>query len=438
MATIKFRIRSKANKQVSISVYLSIAKGFMLEAKTGFTINPKDWSIKTGKPKQTDAVNKKLANHLIKLENHLTNKFNEDLGAEKVVFDNNWLCNEIENCFNRVKSNDTSLVANHYQYIIDNARTRKIKGTQKIGLSESRIKSYKNSKRILEEYQTVIKKQIHFVHIDKSFVDGFTKWLFDVKKYSISHCNKQLADIKTVALDAQRFEIQINSYVKHIDGFAENSEDRFIATLSFDELEQIRNIELKREGLINARKWMLLGCEIGQRGGDLLNITKDNIRYNGGNMYLDLVQTKTGKAVTVPIIAPHIIDIVENNMPYKVSDQKLNKHIKEVCKLANIDNLIDGKKWDAKTGRKKLGMYPKHELITNHSFRRSFATNYYKKMPTPILMGITGHSKESTFLIYINQKEDKDTNADLFRDFWEKMQDDKEPQMKVSKRVSNE
>ena len=71
--------------------------------------------------------------------------------------------------------------------------------------------------------------------------------------------------------------------------------------------------------------------------------------------------------------------------------------------------------------RKVLGFYPKHELITTHSFRRSFATNYYKKMPTPILIAITGHSKESLFLQYINASEDKDANADLFRTFYEQM-----------------
>ena len=59
-------------------------------------------------------------------------------------------------------------------------------------------------------------------------------------------------------------------------------------------------------------------------------------------------------------------------------------------------------------------MFPKYELITSHCFRRSFATNYYKKIPTAVLMSITGHSKESLFLSYINQREDKDANADLF------------------------
>ena len=41
---------------------------------------------------------------------------------------------------------------------------------------------------------------------------------------------------------------------------------------------------------------------------------------------------------------------------------------------------------------------PKYELIASHSFRRSFASNYYKIIPTPILINTTGQSKESMFL----------------------------------------
>ena len=46
--------------------------------------------------------------------------------------------------------------------------------------------------------------------------------------------------------------------------------------------------------------------------------------------------------------------------------------------------------------------------------RRSFATNFYGKIETPLLMNITGHSKESTFLTYIGTHQNKDTMADLF------------------------
>jgi hypothetical protein len=46
--------------------------------------------------------------------------------------------------------------------------------------------------------------------------------------------------------------------------------------------------------------------------------------------------------------------------------------------------------------------------------RRSFASNYYGKIETPLLMNITGHSKERTFLTYIGKHQNKDALADLY------------------------
>ena len=108
-------------------------------------------------------------------------------------------------------------------------------------------------------------------------------------------------------------------------------------------------------------------------------------------------------------------------------------YIKKVCEEAKINTPTEGKIFDAISGRKEFGIYPKHELITSHCFRRSFASNYYKKIPTAVLIGITGHSKESLFLTYINQREDKDANADLFMKFYEELTKDKTPEMKVLK-----
>jgi integrase len=53
-------------------------------------------------------------------------------------------------------------------------------------------------------------------------------------------------------------------------------------------------------------------------------------------------------------------------------------------------------------------------VISSHDLRRSFATNYFGKIETPILMQITGHSKETTFLSYIGQNANKDAYADAF------------------------
>jgi integrase len=195
--------------------------------------------------------------------------------------------------------------------------------------------------------------------------------------------------------------------------------------------ELTNKIALTSKAINNVRNWILLGCEIGQRGGDLLNITNENIRFKANNYYLDVIQQKTNKSVTIGIIAAHVIDIVENNLPTKIPHQKFNDFIKVVCKMAGIETVVKGSKLNTITNRKELGFYPKYELIASHCFRRSFATNYYKKIPTPILINITGHSKESLFLTYINKREDKDANADLFMKFYETIKKEKEPQLKV-------
>ena len=452
MATVNFRLRSKANKNVSIKVRLSIDRNNVFELNTSFSINPKDWSETTGLPKQTNPENKILSSNLKKLDSFITKNLNTDLG-NGILIDSNWLELKINDCFNRVIKTDKGILTNHIQYIIDNANTRKVKN--KIGLSPSTIKNYNLFKNIVLEYQKKIKKQIQFVEITKPFVDKFTNWLINTKKYSTNYAGKQLEILKTVCIDAEKNEIPVTPYSKIIPFFRESDKDRYIQTLSFDELELIKNIDLSDreqlnrfkkdnpeltknlsitpESLNNVRNWILLGCEIGQRGGDLLEITNENIRYNGKNYYIDIMQQKTNKSVTIGIIAPHVIDIIENNLPKKIPHQKLNEYAKVICKLAGIDAVVKGTKLNTDTNRKELGNYPKYELISSHCFRRSFASNYYKKIPTAVLIGITGHSKESLFLTYINKREDKDSNADLFMQFYEKLNKDKTPEMKVLK-----
>ena len=344
-----------------------------------------------------------------------------------------WLDTKINECFDRIEKKDDDLITNYIQNIIDTADTRKVKvkGGYKHGISLSRKNSFIATKNVISEYQTKTKKVIHFADLNESVIDKFVRWLLKTKKYAVNTASKHIANIKTVCKEAEKKGIKVNSFAKQIIVVSESDDDRYIQTLSFTELDDIRKADITTEAHQNARKWLLIGCEIGQRGGDLLNITKDNIRYKSGNMYLDLIQQKTKKAVTIGIKSPYIINIIENSFPYKISTQKLNDHIKKVCEIAKINVMTEGKIFDAKTGRKEFKKKEKHKLITTHSFRRSFCTNYYKKMPTPVLMGISGHSKESIFRAYINAPEDTDENADLFMKFYNEIHKEKAPEMKV-------
>ncbi|MNL01743.1 Phage integrase family protein [compost metagenome] len=359
--------------------------------------------------------------------------------GESAVIDSFWLESKIKECFNRIEKTDEGLVTNYIQNIIDTADTRKvkIKGGFKHGISLSRKNSFIATKNVISEYQAKTKKQIHFIDVNHDLIEKFEHWLLKTKNYAVNTASKHIANIKTVCIEAENKGLQVNSFAKQITVASESDEDRYIQTLSFDELEKIRVADITSEAYQNARKWLLIGCAIGQRGGDLLEITKDNIRYKDGNMYIDIIQQKTKKAVTIGIGNPYVIDILENEFPYKITTQKLNGHIKKVCEIAKINTMIDGKIFDSKTGRKILKQCEKYRLITTHCFRRSFCTNYYKIINTPILMTISGHSKESLFKIYINAPEDKDENADLFIKLSKDIHGRREPEMKIIKNATN-
>lgn len=80
-----------------------------------------------------------------------------------------------------------------------------------------------------------------------------------------------------------------------------------------------------------------------------------------------------------------------------------NLYIKEVCRLAGLNQIVSGSKVNPKTNRKEAGKYPKYELVTSHICRRSFATNLYSEIPTPLIMHTTGHGTEREFFNYIGK-----------------------------------
>ena len=245
MAKIKFLLQSKSdNSQIYIRV--SISQKVSLKKKTGFSINPKDWS-ESNLPKQTKPENKTLSTNLKKLETFVLENLNKDL-ANSVLIDAYWLESQINNCFKRVVKTDTGLLINHIQYILDNANTRKVRnnGGVKIGLSKETIKNYTVFKNIVLEYQKTIKKQIQFIEITNTFVDKFTNWLVNTKKYSANTTGRELQILKTVCIDAEKNEIQVTPYSKIIQHFGESEKDRYIQTLSVNELEQIKNTDFCR------------------------------------------------------------------------------------------------------------------------------------------------------------------------------------------------
>ena len=108
------------------------------------------------------------------------------------------------------------------------------------------------------------------------------------------------------------------------------------------------------------------------------------------------------------------IHILTQDFPKRMYPERFNKQLKLVLKEAGLTQMVKAHLYNGKTKRKETGIFPKYAIIASHDLRRSFATNFYGKIPTPILMNMTGHEGETSFLTYIGMDQKRDSFADAF------------------------
>lgn len=451
MAKIKFLLQSKSETS-NIYVRYSINRTIAPKRKTGFIINAKDWSEDKAQPKTGREDLKMLKSKLDKLAVFINDAHNEGI-SKGIEFNGDWLQLQIDVFNNKIAIIELDVLTNYIQKFIDEAPYKQ-NAKKEIGLSKGRIQNLKLFRETILRYEAEAfkGKSILIKDINLQFVEKFKIWLFS-KNYSVNYVGKNIANIKTICNDAHKNDIEISTQLKNVKGVSENKPPEQIITLNEDEQELIKKAPLIREALINARKWILLGCLIGQRGGDLLNITDKNIKELGGIKIIELKQQKTGKLVAIPLL-PDALEIIESGMPYKISTARFNEYIKDVCESAGLTQTVFGSKSittgtgkkiisektgkliDEKTKLNVSGMYRKCELITSHICRRSFATNFYGRIPTPILMNITAHGTERMFLNYIG-KTTYDNAYQMLEYFSKLAPRDKTPVMEVIKNTAN-
>jgi integrase len=400
MATIKYILRSK-NDNSNIFVRYSIDRKTRLIKKTGFVIDYKDWSDKKAEPLQNNDELKALNSKLSKLAVFLKDAYN-DVTSEGMEFTGDWLQEQIDIFNNKTPVVELDVLTNYIQKYIDDAPYKKNQ-KKELGLSAGRVQNLKLFKKTILRYEAekLKGKGILIKDINLKFIEAYKLWLFG-KRYSTNYVGKNIANFKTIVFDASKNDIETSSQIKNIKGVSEQKPPEQIIYLSEEEQESINNTPLMREALINARKWLLLGCLIGQRGGDLLNITEKNIKDINGIKIIELKQQKTGKLVAIPLL-PEALKLIESGLPYRISLAKFNEYLKEVCKYAGLVEPITGRKKIKNNVPTVKKVFEKWELISSHVCRRSFCSNFYGRIPTPILMNISAHGTERMFLLYIGK-----------------------------------
>ena len=413
MGKTGFRIRSSVSAQVPVYVYVYLSNTVRQEVKTGLLVKRESWNSELQRGIDHSIATAELNEKLDRLENHLLKELN-NFSNNTVGMPKDWLLNHVNLCFYRVSITKSNMLLYQIDQYIELAPTKRVKRTGSIGLSPNTIRNLMRFYELVEAFEEYVSESIDLITLDHAIVQKFQEWLLSVRGYSVNNSGLQLKLLKMVCKHAERNGVEVHSYTRHIESFTQRSKDRILQTLSFEEIEKIKGLTGLPSTLENTRRWMLIGLFIGQRVSDLLKLTHQNIRKAEVGVYVDLLQQKTEKHVTIGVGDAKVIQILEDYFPYAVSAQQFNKQIKQICQLAGITEMVKGYKTCEKTRRRKVGVYPKYSLISSHDLRRSFATNYFGRIPTPILMQITGHSKETTFLSYIGAQVNKDAYADAF------------------------
>ncbi len=190
-------------------------------------------------------------------------------------------------------------------------------------------------------------------------------------------------------------------------GFKVLKEDVDSIYLTQQEITALENISLPANSFTEkVRDLFVIGCHTGLRISDLKRLSKDHLKHTNGERYIEIEMQKTEKPVTIPFSEKLESLLLKYQTPSGsffrgIYDQRVNDAIKEVAAESEVfkkEVVIN----TSEKGLRVSKLVPKYQLITNHTARRSFATNkVLEGYPYSAIMLITGHKTEKAFLRYV-------------------------------------
>ena len=259
----------------------------------------------------------------------------------------------------------------------------------------STTKEYIYTINDLKAFEKHIKRRIEWDTIDMKFYDAYMDYQYNVKGNSQNLFGKRIKTLKTFLNDA--YERGANKHLMY-KGFKVLQKETDAIYLTEDEIEKIYKLDLtENKRLEKVRDLFIVECNTGVRFEDLMHIEKENVLKDS----IKIKTRKTGEVLNTLLLpdTQAILKKYNYELP-RISNTNYNLYLKEIGKLAGINDTISHNTY--KAGKQISIKKKKFELISSHTSRRSFATNmYHRGYSSVIIMSITGHKKESTFLKYI-------------------------------------
>ncbi len=415
MATVKFFTRTNRKSNTHATIYLRLRSGRNIDKtiSTGYLVAQENWSNKTGKVRNVVAAEGKddLNRTLRELSTHILNS----LPPEKTIPDS-WLEKTIKEFKNTPKKNKKSEESKislfaFIEDFIDKAPTRPNPKTGRPVCYKMR-REYERTFHYLKDFAKTKRRKINFKDITLDFYQDFMNYLTNLG-LATNTIGKKIQTLK-IFLNAAT-DAGVNQYTHYKSHrFTTIKEDTESTHLNEDELVKLFKLDLRNnKRLEKVRDLFLIGAWTGLRFSDWDQVSPDNIEEG----LLSVKQSKTGGKVWIPMhpMVEFILNKYDGQLPVVPTNQRVNEYIKEVAELAEINTPF--KKTITKGGKPITTIYKKHEVVSSHTARRSFATNAYNAgVPSLTIMAITGHRTETSFLKYI--KVTPKEHALKLRNFW--------------------
>lgn len=389
---------------------------------TGRSVLIQCWDVKNQQAKFIDKKTAKQLHPAINYELFLTEaeakEFNDSLIdiikdiklvtdrflMDKIVFDAEIVIEKFKENKNTTtkKAEPTNILFDFIdQYLEDNKATRE----------PGSLSVYKSMKNHLNAYQDQTKKKVTFEKIDYSFFKSFQNFLVGRKKEVAGELvpmlnnitiAKQLSTLKTFLTYAKLQNIHISDDYKK---FKITKDSLEVIALTNNEFESLYHLDLtNNKKLAHVRDIFCFSCTTGFRYSDMKQLKREHIKDDE----IILTVIKTGERLTVPLNTYSIAILAKYKDQRKplpmLSNQKLNDYLKELCKLAGINEPIEivrsyGIKREAIT-------YPKYELIGAHTGRKTYVClSLEKGMSAEQVMACTGHKDYQSFKRYLHVTE---------------------------------
>ena len=376
---------------INFEIYLSSEK-FRFKYSTDLKIDPKNWNKETQRPKLQRGEKGKINSKITHVLNEYAQVLDELKDFHGKGLTKDILKKEFNGHFKKIKPKIKETYSDYFEeYIKQKKENQSVK--------KDTWQKYTRIHSAILEIEKKEKLKYKLKDFDLNFFSRFISYLRIDKKITDNTLRRKIGYFNSFLNWCINNGYQVNMDFKKINIKPRETHHQH---LTEEELNILEELELE-EPKAYYRDIFLIGCYSGQRYSDYSRFNK---KYIVGNM-IKIRAKKTGQYSYIVLNKrlKRLLDKYDWFLP-KISSQKFNNHIHQICKKAGFTNIVIRERFYG--SKKVVEEIPRYKLISSHTARRTFITiSGLKNVPKQVIKQATGIKEDRTLSNYIQIDEDQ-------------------------------